>query len=50
MQEAKKDNIDTIISGSSYGLHGMDRSQLTTGVDLSLLSQDLHYSVKGIEV
>lgn len=49
IQEGKKDHIDTIITGSSYGLHGIDRSQLTTAVNLSLLSQDLYFSIKGIE-
>lgn len=49
IQEGKKSTIDTIITGSSYGLHGIDRSQLKTAVNLSLLSQDLYFSVKGIE-
>ena len=49
LTEAKKDHIDTIISGSSYGVHGIDRKQLVSAVNLSLISQDLYYSIKGIE-
>lgn len=38
----------TIITGSSYGLYGIDTSQLTNEINLSLTSQDLFYSAKGI--
>lgn len=41
-------NIDTIITGSSYGLFGIDASLLKSQENLSLPSQDLYYSLKGI--
>lgn len=41
-------NVTTIIAGSSYGLFGIDSSMLTHEVNLSLSSQDLYYSLKGI--
>ena len=49
LQESKRDYIDTIITGSSYGLHGIDGEQLVSATNLSLPSQDLYYSIKGIE-
>lgn len=41
-------HISTIITGSSYGLFGIDETMLTKEVNLSLMSQDLFYSLKGI--
>ena len=38
----------TVITGSSYGLFGMDFSQLTDEINLSLPSQDMFYTTKGI--
>lgn len=40
--------IDTVISGSSYGLFDIDADRLVKEVNLSLMSQDLYYSLKGI--
>ncbi len=37
---------DTVILGSSYGLHGIDISQLSHQVSLSMTSQDLEYDYK----
>lgn len=49
LEEAKNNTaIDTIITGSSYGLFGIDQS-LPSSVNLSLMSQDLYYSVMGIK-
>lgn len=44
MDIAKNSNIDTLITGSSYGLFGIDQNQLTSEVNTSLSSQDLYYS------
>ena len=49
LEEAKNNTaIDTIVTGSSYGLFGIDQS-LPSSVNLSLMSQDLYYSVMGIK-
>lgn len=40
--------IDTLISGSSYGLFAVEDRLLNNAVNLSLPSQDLYYSMKGI--
>lgn len=45
---AQNASITTVISGSSYGLLGIDTSLLSNAVNLSLISQDLYYSLKGI--
>lgn len=45
---SKREEIDTIITGSSYGLFGIDCKQLPGAVNLALRSQDLYYSLKGI--
>lgn len=45
---ARTSSIDTIITGSSYGLYGIDASLLSHKVNLSLPSQDLYYSLKGV--
>lgn len=37
---------DTLILGSSYGLHGIDINQLSHQVSLSMTSQDLEYDYK----
>lgn len=49
LSKAINSQIDTIITGSSYGLFGIKESMLPNAVNLSLASQDLYYSVKGIE-
>lgn len=48
LAKAKELNTDTIITGLSYGLFGIDDSILNKEVNLSYLSQDLYYSLKGI--
>lgn len=48
LSNAKKNNIDTIISGSSYGVFGIDSNISNNVVNLSSISQDLYYSLKGI--
>lgn len=49
LSKAINSQIDTIITGSSYGLFGIKESMLPNAVNLSLASQDLYYSIKGIE-
>ena len=40
-------NIDTIITGSSYAIFGIDENLLSpNAVNLSMISQDLYYSIK----
>lgn len=41
---AKHPSIDTLITGSSYGLFGIDETLLTHEVNCSLASQDLYYT------
>lgn len=48
LYKAQNPNITTIITGSSYGLFGIDSSMLSHEINLSLASQDLYYSIKGI--
>ena len=48
LEEAVSPKITTIISGSSYGLYGIDHTLLSHEVNLSMTSQDLYYSLKGI--
>lgn len=48
LKQGTAPSIDTIISGSSYGLFGIDHSMLEHEVNLALYSQDLYYSLKGI--
>ncbi len=43
---SSKSNISTLISGSSYGVFGIDTSMLHNAVNLSSPSQDLYYSLK----
>lgn len=47
--KAEKTAINTVVTGSSYGLFGIEESMLSNAVNLSLASQDLYYSIKGIE-
>lgn len=47
LEEGKKPEIDTVITGSSYGLFGIEHSLLDRQVNLALASQDLFYSMKG---
>lgn len=46
--EAKQKKIETVITGSSYGLFGINTQMLQNGINMSLASQDLYYSIKGI--
>lgn len=46
MNKAQSTLIDTVITGSSYGLFGIDEDMLTHEVNTSLISQDLYYSLK----
>ncbi len=48
LSASQNENIDTIITGSSYGIFGIDCKQLPSAVNLSLISQDMFYSIKGI--
>lgn len=48
LSKSTNSQIDTIITGSSYGLFGIDTAMLERAVNLSLMSQDLYYSLKGI--
>lgn len=50
LSRAKESDITTLISGSSYGVLGIDPSYIENTVNLSSISQDLYYSsslVKG---
>lgn len=49
LEHAKQSYVNTIITGSSYGLFGIDAGMLEKEVNLSLFSQDLYYSLKGIQ-
>lgn len=50
LKTAKENNCETIITGSSYGLFGIDSTYLPCNcVNLSLASQDLYYSIRGIK-
>lgn len=47
--KARTQKVKNIFTGSSYGLYGIDDHVLgTDGINLSLHSQDLYYSTKGI--
>lgn len=48
INKAKDDSTRTIITGSSYGLLGIDETMLDDAVNLSLTSQDLYYSIRTI--
>ena len=48
LQAAREPNIHTLFTGSSYGLFGIDNKIMGTSANLSLISQDLYYSLKGI--
>lgn len=41
---AEKPNITSLISGSSYGVFGIDMTLIKAAVNLSSISQDLYYS------
>lgn len=47
LKKADRNEIDTIITGSSYGLFGVDEKQLSHQINLSLASQDIYYSLEG---
>ena len=46
MDCVKLPEVDGIILGSSYGLHGIDLKRLSTQVNVSMTSQDLEYDLK----
>ena len=46
LNQAKDSNIETLITGSSYGSYGIDLSYFNNAVNLSSISQDLYYSQK----
>lgn len=48
LEKACMEEVDTIITGSSYGLFGIDSKMLKNEVNLCLASQDIYYSTKGI--
>lgn len=48
LSEARYKKVETIITGSSYGLFGINTQMLQNGINMSLTSQDLYYSIKGI--
>lgn len=45
---AKQAQTETIITGSSYCLFGIDGKQLTREVNLGMTSQDLYYALAGV--
>lgn len=49
LNEAKTSQINTIITGSSYGRVGVNENDMLKTINLSLSSQDLYYSLKGIQ-
>lgn len=48
LDKATRPTVDTLVSGSSYGLFGIEESMMQNTVNLSLASQDLYYTFKGI--
>ena len=48
LAHASSAQCDTIITGSSYARYGIDENMLSHEVNMSLPSQDLYYSLKGI--
>lgn len=48
IKKAKEPATKTLISGSSYGLLGIEEAMLDGAVNLSLTSQDLYYSIQTI--
>lgn len=48
LEKAKTKDIDTLFSGSSYGVFGIDLDSIDRAVNLSMISQDLYYSLRGI--
>lgn len=46
LKNAANANISTVISGSSYGVFGIDLSNWHNAVNLAAVSQDLYYSTK----
>lgn len=45
---AKQTQTETIITGSSYCLFGIDHKMLSREVNLGMTSQDLYYALKGV--
>ena len=48
IEKGKSKDIETLISGSSYGLFGIDLDYIDKTSNLSMISQDLYYSLRGI--
>lgn len=48
LEKGKDGNIDTIVSGSSYGCFGIEGSMMSGAVNCALPSQDLYYATKNI--
>ena len=48
LKKAKTEGVETLISGSSYGVNGIDYGYIDKAVNLSLGSQDLYYSLRGL--
>lgn len=49
LDSVKTSEINTIITGSSYGKLGINANEMFKTVNLSLSSQDLYYSLQGIQ-
>lgn len=49
IRQTKERTINTIVTGSSYGRVGVDEKSMLNAINLSLSSQDIYYSLKGIE-
>lgn len=48
LARAKQARTETIITGSSYCLFGIDPKQLSREVNLGMTSQDLYYALRGV--
>lgn len=48
LKDLSNPDVDTVISGLSYGLYGIDQRLLNNAVNLSMHSQDLYYCIEGI--
>lgn len=49
LDAARTSEIDTIVTGSSYGRLGVNENAMLRTVNLALSSQDIYYSLKGIQ-
>lgn len=48
ISQGKKNSTNTIVTGSSYGRLGVNEKNIPNAVNISLSSQDIYYSLKGI--